>query len=48
MSAPQALVTDRPPNANCAFFNDTGQNYDLTAAADAWPNMLDWYGRYVG
>jgi carboxymethylenebutenolidase len=35
-------------NANHAFFNDTGPNYNPTASADAWQKLLDWYGRYVG
>jgi carboxymethylenebutenolidase len=35
------------PNADHAFFNDTGPRYNPTAAADAWPKVLDWFGRYV-
>jgi carboxymethylenebutenolidase len=35
-------------NANHAFFNDTGQNYNASASADAWHRLLDWYGRYIG
>ena len=40
------IVTE--PNANHAFFNDTGQRYDPTAAEDAWNRVLDWYGQYLG
>ena len=36
------------PNADHAFFNDTGPRYNPTAAADAWGHVLDWFGRYVG
>jgi carboxymethylenebutenolidase len=36
------------PNADHAFFNDTGQRYNAAAAADAWRKVLDWFGRYVG
>jgi carboxymethylenebutenolidase len=34
--------------ADHAFFNDTGERYDATAAADAWQRMQDWFTRYVG
>jgi carboxymethylenebutenolidase len=40
------IVTE--PNANHAFFNDTGPRYEPTAAADAWDRVLDWFGRYLG
>ena len=40
------IVTE--PDANHAFFNDTGQRYNPTAAADAWNRVLDWYGQYLG
>lgn len=40
------LVTE--PDANHAFFNDTGRRYDATAAADAWRRVQDWFARYVG
>lgn len=33
--------------ADHAFFNDTGQRYDPQAAAQIWPKVLDWYGRYL-
>ena len=35
------------PNADHAFFNDTGPRYNAVAAADAWHRMLDWFGRYL-
>jgi carboxymethylenebutenolidase len=34
--------------ANHAFFNDTGDRYDPTAAADAWQKVQDWFTKYVG
>ncbi|MDZ4270083.1 MAG: dienelactone hydrolase family protein [Mycobacterium sp.] len=40
------LVTE--PGANHAFFNDTGDRYDPTAAADAWRRMTDWLATHVG
>ena len=40
------LVTE--PEANHAFFNDTGDRYNATAADDAWRRVQDWFGRYVG
>ncbi|WP_137149157.1 dienelactone hydrolase family protein [Mycolicibacterium sp. CR10] len=40
------LVTE--PGANHAFFNDTGDRYDPTAAADAWRRTLDWLATHVG
>ncbi|HLN14484.1 MAG TPA: dienelactone hydrolase family protein, partial [bacterium] len=36
------------PNANHAFFNDTGPAYNAAAAADAWPKTLAWFGKYLG
>jgi carboxymethylenebutenolidase len=36
------------PDADHAFFNDTGPRYNPTAAANAWGKVLDWFGRYVG
>ncbi|MCW2690110.1 MAG: dienelactone hydrolase [Mycobacterium sp.] len=36
------------PNADHAFFNDTGERYNPAAAADAWRRVQDWFGRYVG
>ncbi|OBB55644.1 dienelactone hydrolase [Mycobacterium sp. 852013-51886_SCH5428379] len=40
------LVTE--PDANHAFFNDTGDRYNPTAAADAWKRVQDWLARHVG
>ena len=34
--------------ANHAFFNDTGDRYDPTAAADAWAKTQAWFTKYVG
>ncbi len=31
------------PNVNHAFFNDTGRNYNATAAADAWKRTLEFF-----
>lgn len=44
------LVTDLvvEPDADHAFFNDTGPRYNAAAAADAWRRVLDWFGRYLG
>jgi carboxymethylenebutenolidase len=39
------LVTE--PDANHAFFNDTGERYNATAAADAWQRMQDWFAKYL-
>ena len=35
------LVTE--PDANHAFFNDTGERYNATAADDAWRRVQDWF-----
>ena len=35
------------PNADHAFFNDTGPRYNAAAANDAWRRVLDWFGRYL-
>jgi carboxymethylenebutenolidase len=40
------LVTE--PNANHAFFNDTGDRYNATAADDAWRQVQEWMTKYVG
>lgn len=40
------LVTE--PNANHAFFNDTGDRYSAPAADDAWRKTQDWLTQYVG
>ncbi|CDO05291.1 carboxymethylenebutenolidase [Mycolicibacterium cosmeticum] len=39
------LVTE--PDANHAFFNDTGERYHAAAAADAWQRVQDWFGKYL-
>ncbi|GIJ54504.1 dienelactone hydrolase family protein [Virgisporangium aurantiacum] len=41
---PHEIVTY--DGANHAFFNDTGQRYDATAAAAVYQKVLDWFGRY--
>ncbi len=33
------------PDADHAFFNDTGPRYNAAAANDSWHRMLDWLGR---
>ncbi len=35
------------PDAQHAFHNDTGRNYKLDAARDAWAKTLDWFARYL-
>ncbi len=35
------------PNADHAFFNDTGPRYNAAAAEDAWQRVLEWFGRYL-
>ena len=35
------------PDANHAFHNDTGPNYNPAAAADAWSKALAWFDKYV-
>jgi carboxymethylenebutenolidase len=35
------------PDADHAFFNDSGQRYDAEAAADAWRRLQDWFTRYL-
>jgi len=39
------LVTE--PDANHAFFNDTGDRYNPAAAADAWKRVQDWFARHL-
>jgi carboxymethylenebutenolidase len=39
------LVTE--PDANHAFFNDTGERYNAAAAADAWQRIQDWFAKYL-
>ncbi|HEV2931277.1 MAG TPA: dienelactone hydrolase family protein [Propionibacteriaceae bacterium] len=36
------------PNAGHAFFNDTGQRYNATAATDAYTKLIDWFGSHLG
>jgi carboxymethylenebutenolidase len=33
------------PNADHAFFNDSGPRYNADAAADAWQKVQDWFGK---
>jgi carboxymethylenebutenolidase len=35
------------PDADHAFFNDTGPRYNPVAAADAWRRLQDWFGRHL-
>ncbi|MCX2929600.1 dienelactone hydrolase family protein [Mycobacterium sp. CVI_P3] len=35
------------PDADHAFFNDTGPRYNPVAAADAWTRLQDWFSRYL-
>jgi carboxymethylenebutenolidase len=35
------------PNADHAFFNDTGPRFNAAAAEDAWQRVLEWFGRYL-
>ena len=35
------------PDADHAFFNDTGQRYNETAARGAWTRTLSWFERYL-
>lgn len=35
------------PNADHAFFNDTGPRYNPEAAKNAYSKMLDWFNRYL-
>jgi carboxymethylenebutenolidase len=35
------------PNADHAFFNDTGPRYNAAAADDAWRRVLEWFARYL-
>lgn len=35
------------PDADHAFFNDTGPRYNAGASADAWQRLLDWFARYL-
>jgi carboxymethylenebutenolidase len=35
------------PDANHAFFNDTGERYNPTAAAAAYQRLIDWLGQHT-
>jgi carboxymethylenebutenolidase len=35
------------PDADHAFFNNTGPRYNAAAADDAWRRVLEWFGRYL-
>lgn len=35
------------PDADHAFFNDTGPRYNAAAANDAWGRVLEWFGQYL-
>ena len=35
------------PDANHAFHNNTGANYNAADARDAWSHALDWFGKYL-
>jgi carboxymethylenebutenolidase len=35
------------PDADHAFFNDSGPRYNAAAAEDAWRRVLEWFGRYL-
>ena len=39
------LVTE--PDANHAFFNDTGDRYNPTAAENAWRRVQDWFTEHL-
>src|SRR5581483_9357469 len=42
---PHEVVVE--PGAGHAFFNETGDRFNATAAADAYSRLLDWFGKYV-
>ena len=35
------------PDADHAFFNDTGKRYNPAAAADVWRRLQDWFARHL-
>jgi carboxymethylenebutenolidase len=35
------------PDADHAFFNDTGARFNAAAAQDAWARALAWFGKYL-
>lgn len=42
---PNKLIIE--PDADHAFFNDSGPRYNPTAAADAWQQVQDWFKQYL-
>jgi len=36
------------PDADHAFFNDSGPRYNTAAAADAWHKLQDWFAKNLG
>lgn len=36
------------PGAGHAFFNDTGQRYNPTAASSAYKQLTEWFGQHLG
>jgi carboxymethylenebutenolidase len=36
------------PGANHAFFNDTGERYNASAAAAVYQRLIDWLGKHLG
>jgi carboxymethylenebutenolidase len=42
---PHEVVVE--PGAGHAFFNETSDRYNATAAADAHRRLLEWFGRYL-
>lgn len=43
---PHEIVTYQ--GADHAFFNDTGQRYNVAAAAQAYDKLLEWFAAYLG
>ena len=35
------------PDANHAFFNDTGARYNAAAADQAWTKLTDWFSQHL-
>lgn len=42
---PHEVVVE--PGAGHAFFNETGERFNATAAADAHRRLLEWFGKYL-
>jgi carboxymethylenebutenolidase len=36
------------PGASHAFFNDTGERYNASAAGAAYQRLIDWFGQHLG